>query len=85
MKLDVAVGGERSKSGVYQGDQVEGFPWGGDFDSLTNVRKYILPGDLMDIYVYEPTGGRLDYTLAGNIFIRIPYPEMRIQGECGWW
>lgn len=80
-KLDVAMGGKRSASGVYQGDEVEGFQWSGDFAPLTYVRKVALPGDLMDVYVYD----NIRDSLMGNVFIRIPYPELGIQGECGWW
>lgn len=79
--LEVAMGGERSKSGIYQGEDTEGFPWGGHFSSLTSVRTLALPGDLLDVYVNDAVHGNL----VGNVFIRIPYPEMGIQGECGWW
>lgn len=80
-QLEVAMGGRRSASGVYQGEDTEGFPWGGDFASLTTVRKLALPGDLLDVYVNDAVHGNL----IGNVFIRIPYAELGIQGECGWY
>jgi len=79
--LEVAMGGRRSASGVYQGEDVEGTQWGGDLASLTYVRKVALPGDLLDVYVSDAKGDGL----IGNVFIRIPYPEMNVPGECGWY
>lgn len=79
--LEVSMGGRRSASGVYQGLDVEGVQWGGHFATLTEVRKLALPGDLLDVYVSDAKSGGL----TGNVFIRIPYPEMGIPGECGWY
>ncbi len=79
--LDVAMGGRASASGVYQGYDVERFQWSGDLMPLTDVRKVALPGDLLDIYVNDHRSG----DLVGNVFIRIPYPELDIPGQCGWY
>lgn len=74
--IDVADGGSVSASQLWQGEELEGRPWGGNFLSLKEARKVAVPGDWIDCYVYS--GGELET----NVIIRIPDPSRGIAGEC---
>lgn len=81
-RLDVASGGHASPSGIWQGKEKEGEQWGGDFMSISSVRKRALPGDFIDVYVYVPSGR--DFELKDNLGIQIPDPEKKISGFWFW-
>lgn len=73
-RLEVAFGGEASKSGIWQGQDREGFGWGGDLTTLAHARKVALPGDVIDVYIYDSR------ELLDNLMIQLPDPSRNIQG-----